>query len=112
MKTPPWIGPPATVRDVPNGGNCCAQAPFGPLSEDPVPDVVPAAISCPFWSKQESTASAGLLRPTLYSGCASMFLSQRSSTSSACGVWSNRAPGAPGAGTAVNQISWFLALPS
>ena len=41
-----------------------------------------------------------------------MFASQRSSTSSACGVWSNRAPGAPGAGAAVNQITWFEASPS
>ena len=62
--------------------------------------------------KQESTASAGLFPPTPRSGWSAMFASHRSSTSSACGVWSNRTPGAPGAGAAVNQITWFDAFPS
>ena len=109
---PPSIGPPATVREVPNGGNACAHAPFGPPSRIPLHTFGPLASSEPSALKQESDAPAGLLPPTPSSGFALMFFTHSSRTSSACGVWSNRVPGWPGCGAAVNQISWFDASPS
>ena len=67
---PPSIGPPATVREVPNGGNACAHAPFGPPSRIPLHTFGPVASSEPSALKQESDAPAGLLPPTPSSGFA------------------------------------------
>ena len=94
---PPSIGPPATILEVANGGNCCAHAPFGPPSRIPFQTSLPCASSEPSVAKHESTASAGLFPATPRTGWASMFASHSSSTSSACGVWSKRGADGPAA---------------
>src|SRR5918995_1476943 len=93
LKTPPSIGPPATMREVEKSWNAVVHAPAGRESRIPSQTPEPDAMSDPSVAKHESTARAGLFAATVESGFARMFVIHSSITANASGVWSEARAG-------------------